>query len=661
MTRDEFEKNILQEENEIESKLREIRLVGNSSFIEEVDKELEDVIDNALYCDENIIDQADCIARIHTINRKVDSYMNKEWKKDKTDALKNEILQVFNFENDDNLMEKIMEVKNKWSNIRLSPIEQKKLNEQFANSLLEIYKYQIGKNQAIDLSSVDKICSNEVFVEVFKNELSKIAYKNNDNELSLDEITIQDLKNSKYWEVLTGNNNIQIKKDDIADTQKNELMTVQDSKISFLSKKLSEILNKILRKISNRKANPQIELKPKTKLYYGIVNNETGQYDTKYTKDLDLRSIEDDDLNEVLNKAFDEKLILFPNCQLIGIEIDDEEDLEKFASYASKPENDKMLQFFRFGDSIEKVPQNLFRYVRLRNCYLGKNIQTIGEYAFACNFMKTIEMPDSVENIEEGAFANCYQLKIAKLGNSLKTIGESAFEECPLEFIKISNSVESIGKNAFRYCSHMKEAELGYSLKTIGESAFERCPINYIIIPNSVESIEKSAFERCNLNRVILGANVKNIGIEAFYHTNIGKIIVPDLVESIGDRAFGFCNNLKSVQLGKNVKEICTEAFEHTNIESMEIPNSVRTIKDYAFANCNNLKRIVFEGDIKDISLGKLDDDKRNKKNPIEITSKAKKNKNKIDVKQEKDIPSNDIELDTETATNSDDKTSLEV
>ena len=71
---------------------------------------------------------------------------------------------------------------------------------------------------------------------------------------------------------------------------------------------------------------------------------------------------------------------------------------------------------------------------------------------------------NSVEIIGEGAFYDCYNLKLAIIGNSVETIDKCAFECCyNLTEIIIGDSIEIIGKGAFECCENLTEITIIYS------------------------------------------------------------------------------------------------------------------------------------------------------------------------------------------------------
>jgi hypothetical protein len=70
-----------------------------------------------------------------------------------------------------------------------------------------------------------------------------------------------------------------------------------------------------------------------------------------------------------------------------------------------------------------------------------------------CAILETIDLPSSVNRIEDEAFKDCASLKRIVLPKTLKKIGGDAFKDCKLfESIVVPKSVKEIGKDAFSGC-----------------------------------------------------------------------------------------------------------------------------------------------------------------------------------------------------------------
>lgn len=88
----------------------------------------------------------------------------------------------------------------------------------------------------------------------------------------------------------------------------------------------------------------------------------------------------------------------------------------------------------------------------------GKNISLPEQTKYICagvfrnhNEIETVEIPDSLLEIGEGAFENCTNLKTMSGGMYVERIKDRAFAGCPLETVRVVGSVKEIGLRAFDF------------------------------------------------------------------------------------------------------------------------------------------------------------------------------------------------------------------
>jgi len=256
---------------------------------------------------------------------------------------------------------------------------------------------------------------------------------------------------------------------------------------------------------------------------------------------------------------------------------------------------------------IDKLfDENYARYVI--SIDIPNSVTSIGEGAFyECTSLTSINIPNSVTSIGWEAFEGCTSLTSVTLGNSVSSIGNSVFCRCTsLTSINIPNSVTSIGNYVFYVCTSLTSIDIPNSVTSIGEGVFRRCTsLTSINIPNSVTSIGDYAFEGCtSLTSINIPNSVTSIGQSAFEGcTSLTSINIPNSVTSIGQSAFYQCYSLTSINIPNSVTSIGGSVFSDCySLTSINIPNSVNIINDFTFNNCSSLTLIDIPSSVKYIN-----------------------------------------------------------
>ncbi len=136
----------------------------------------------------------------------------------------------------------------------------------------------------------------------------------------------------------------------------------------------------------------------------------------------------------------------------------------------------------------------------------GKKVTEIGRSSLKMNKLKSLELPDTIEKIDDYAFA---------------------FSRT-LESVNIPDSVREIGTNAFAGCVKLKEIKLPKNLETIGMFSFDATALKTISIPKSVKEIKEYAFAECkSLNNITFNSKNTKIADTVFNNSPKVKITAP--------------------------------------------------------------------------------------------------------------------------------------
>lgn len=137
-----------------------------------------------------------------------------------------------------------------------------------------------------------------------------------------------------------------------------------------------------------------------------------------------------------------------------------------------------------------------------RHLAIPEGVTEIEPRVFSCCDIESVEFPDSLRIIGEGAFSHCDKLKSIKFGNGIEKIGSQNDDEGCF----------------FAYCTELEEIEFPPSLKYLGQNAFYGCKnLKRVRFNDGLMVIDKDAFNYCtNLKEVTLPYSLQEIGWHNF-------------------------------------------------------------------------------------------------------------------------------------------------
>lgn len=284
----------------------------------------------------------------------------------------------------------------------------------------------------------------------------------------------------------------------------------------------------------------------------------------------------------------------------------------------------------------------------------GIDVTKIEKKAFAGNKkIKSVEIPDSIENVGEHAFQGCPSITSVSVGKlldeySMKRIFDGyasitdviisggvtsityeGFKGCAaLESLKICDGVKIIPGDTFKDCLNLKEITLPDSIMEIGNEAFlntayyndesnwedgvlyignhlvaskEKISGDYTIKDGTLTVAAFAFSVRFDLNSVKIPDSVRSIGMMAFYATkyyenednwdNDVLYIDNHLIEAKKTVSGSYSVKEGTLSIADNA--FCDYSEPNVVLESVSIPDSVKTIGSYAFYKCSNLKAVT--------------------------------------------------------------------
>ena len=271
------------------------------------------------------------------------------------------------------------------------------------------------------------------------------------------------------------------------------------------------------------------------------------------------------------------------------------------------------------------VPQTV-TYGQNSYTVIGLNNRCFNE----CNGIITINLPSTIDRIDEYAFYGCYGLTSIAMPNSVKSIGANAFYYCrALQSITLPDSLSCIENDLFHYCDSLRSITIPPYVDSIKSSAFYSSGLTSITIPSSVTFIGSYAFAYTNrLTSISLPSSIRCIQQYAFegsaYYNNSanwvdstlyinnhlikmnrmvsGTLALPAGTIGIADNAIANADNIEALSLPSSLKYIGNNAFTDAYIlYSVNLPSGLERIGNRAFSGCLALENVSFGSSLKHI------------------------------------------------------------
>lgn len=173
----------------------------------------------------------------------------------------------------------------------------------------------------------------------------------------------------------------------------------------------------------------------------------------------------------------------------------------------------------------------------------GYPVVYIFDYAFQdWTKLKTVVMPDTVEDIGICAFENCYSLSNITFSKKLNHMSVYAFQNCvSLKSVKLPDTVESIYKGAFWGCTGITEFYMPTSLDFISSdgSLFKGCTsLRKITFGSSIE-LTASGDDPFGINMLYIPPTVTTItanGGKLSHSTNYSQFTIAGFAGTAAQR-----------------------------------------------------------------------------------------------------------------------------
>ena len=245
----------------------------------------------------------------------------------------------------------------------------------------------------------------------------------------------------------------------------------------------------------------------------------------------------------------------------------------------------------------------------------------------------TLTISEGVTSIQAGAFRGSILKSVTISTTTVKEIGSFAFRNSSLLSITLPNGIQTIGRGLFANSLYLTSADLSATnIKFLPSDTFyNAASLARVQLPNSVKEIGRDAFTKCDKLNVISAEGIETIEVEdgkficglsdtSWYKnatTNagesaedtvlkLGKVLVKYVIGATAREVFEEAKKTNddaklTITIPNTVVTIAYRAFVDETpgsyldqVTDLVIPNSVVTIGSYAFTGLKGLKRVTF-------------------------------------------------------------------
>lgn len=308
-----------------------------------------------------------------------------------------------------------------------------------------------------------------------------------------------------------------------------------------------------------------------------------------------------------------------------------EEGVSHVGRYAFQ--NFTNLQSLSLAEGVVSIGQYAFNNCQgLEEVIFPSTTRQIYQNAFSGTGLKTVTIPEGVEEIEGGIFSDCPNLTVLNWNARNCDLGWCVLwnhrkfpQSGYVKEVHFGENVERIPGNILASCDSLVTVTTCGSVSKVGEEAFDGTQW-YDNQPDGLLYIDNALYDyKGQMDRptaIIVKEGTESITGTAFRSCNyLTDITIPSTLKSIGDYAFGGCSalghvtwnaiacedfkndysfnppfkdaSLYEVTLGDHVKYLPYGLFgKCTGLEIINFPASLQVIGDMAFHSCSALKEV---------------------------------------------------------------------
>ncbi len=218
--------------------------------------------------------------------------------------------------------------------------------------------------------------------------------------------------------------------------------------------------------------------------------------------------------------------------------------------------------------------------------YEGLPVIGVKKYAFKDNKkIDLINLPTTVNSIEERAFSGCYIETLVINGKDVRVESHAFDNAWTLKYVILNGNIAYYGDNAFDGAEYIEELHIASIMDLINAEYF---PDSYDRPVNLISMANKLKINGEFTTHLEIPSGVTTIPSEAFKGAkSIKKLTLPSSVTIIENYAFLGCPKLNEITLNGSDMVIGEYAFSDLDmLNKVTVNGSVKSFGECAFYNC---------------------------------------------------------------------------
>ncbi|MGN1052270.1 MAG: leucine-rich repeat protein, partial [Candidatus Scatosoma sp.] len=271
---------------------------------------------------------------------------------------------------------------------------------------------------------------------------------------------------------------------------------------------------------------------------------------------------------------------------------------------------------FETNSNLATIGASAFRNcVSLKEIAIPSNVKIIESYTFYnCKSLETVILPEGLTNIGYYAssgvqklgsgysFAFCSSLKNINIPSTVQWIQNYSFQNCAsLESIALNAENNQVGTYAFENCTSLRKVTLNAKIKSLPSYLFRNCTsLNSVIEAGTTEG-ETPVVDLSQITSFTYGTSASTYVFAGCTAITEVKLSTDSALTKLANYLFDGCTSLAKINLPDQLTYLGTYTFRNTALTEVRIPNGVTCLgtsatNQYSCSPSSTSDSAVFDG-----------------------------------------------------------------